>query len=510
MVLGKILGGRYQITESLSKGGFGTTYLAQDTQRPGNPICVVKQLTPARKDESTLQIAQRLFNQEADILEKLGEHDQIPRLLAYIEESQEFYLVQEYIKGHDLSQEIPPKGAQKTEAETIKLIQDILEILKFVHDNNVIHRDVKPSNIRRRQSDGKLVLIDFGAVKQIRNLEVNQQGETSFTIPIGSPGYTASEQAMGNPKMSSDIYAVGVIAIQALTGIYPIPPIGKMPVDANGEIVWRQDLEISREVADIIDKTVRYQFSQRYSCAEEVLQEIQKLSTNLPQTIPPTVPIKTQLPYTVLPDTVNEKPQKNNSQKNNYSQNNSQKNNYKIIILGTIFFFIASFGLWKFIESKNSNQQPEIKYTLYEKNKDFKINHPENWQLIDNEQNFITGDKIKFSIPKSTETDIFKEKLTIATQENFGTFDENKNNEKRKISAGQNIQNISDETITLGGKSAYKFIYTTKTGNIDLKNMKVGTLQGGQVYTITYTADTKDFDKYLAPVETMIKSFEFK
>jgi eukaryotic-like serine/threonine-protein kinase len=154
-----------------------------------------------------------------------------------------------------------------------------------------------------------------------------------------------------------------------------------------------------------------------------------------------------------------------------------------------------------------NSQLPEIKkYTAYE-NKYFKINHPENWQVIDNEQNIITGEKIKFSIPKLTEKDNFQEKLTISIEECPGTFDECKNNEKRKIPAGQNI---SDETVTLGGKSAYKLTYTTKKDNIDLKNMKVGTLQGGQVYTITYTADTNDFDKYLPAVQAMIKSFELK
>jgi serine/threonine-protein kinase len=234
-MLGKLLDRRYQVTQVLGAGGFGRTYLAQDTRRPGNPICVVKQLKPLSSEPSFLETARRLFNSEAETLEQLGNHDQIPRLLAYFEEDQEFYLVQEFIEGHTLTQELQP-GQRWNESQVIGLLKEVLTILDFVHRHGVIHRDIKPDNIIRRNSDQKLVLVDFGAVKQIRTQFAATQGKASNTIAVGTPGYMSSEQALGQPRPSSDIYALGIIGIQAITGLMPISFQEDL---STGEILWQ-------------------------------------------------------------------------------------------------------------------------------------------------------------------------------------------------------------------------------------------------------------------------------
>jgi tetratricopeptide (TPR) repeat protein/tRNA A-37 threonylcarbamoyl transferase component Bud32 len=280
-MLTQILGGRYQIISYLGGGGFGTTFVAEDTYLPGNPRCVVKQLKPQATDSLTLQTARRLFDTEAQVLYQLGTHDQIPRLLAYFEENQEFYLVQEFIKGCDLSQELPP-GKQLKEEQVISLLQEILEILEFVHHQKVIHRDVNPRNLVRREQDGKLVLIDFGAVKQITTQVVNPTIKTKVTVAIGTPGYVPSEQAQGNPKLSSDIYAVGIIGIQALTGLLPEQLLKDADTD---EIMWHHQAQVSPELADILDKMVRYDFRQRYPCATEALQALKELRNPLSATV---------------------------------------------------------------------------------------------------------------------------------------------------------------------------------------------------------------------------------
>lgn len=164
-----MLAGHYQVEKVLSKeGGFGETFLARDTHLPGNGICVVKQLKPRQNNPETLVLAKRLFEQEAQVLQELGNNNQnnnqIPRLLAYFEQDNEFYLVQEYIEGHTLNKEIYD-GKQLSEFYVIKLLQDTLKVLAFVHQNNVIPRDIKPGNLIRRKQDGNIVLIDFGAVK---------------------------------------------------------------------------------------------------------------------------------------------------------------------------------------------------------------------------------------------------------------------------------------------------------------------------------------------------------
>jgi serine/threonine protein kinase len=273
-MLGTILGGRYEIIRHLGGGGFGQTYLAQDRQLPGQPFCVVKQLKPQATDSFTLETSRRLFDREAEVLYHLGNHSQIPRLLAHFEENQEFYLVQEYIEGHSLSQELRPQS-RWTEQEVIDFLQDILNILNFVHQQNVIHRDIKPANLIRRNQDHKLVLIDFGAVKQIQSQVVNAHGETRLTVAVGTPGYMPNEQANGKPRFCSDIYAVGMIAIQALTGLSP----HQFPEDPRtGEILWQEQVEISQSFAKILDKIICYDFRQRYQSAQEVLAEIQQLT----------------------------------------------------------------------------------------------------------------------------------------------------------------------------------------------------------------------------------------
>ena len=128
-MLGNILVGRYQFISHLGGGGFGETFVAFDTQLPGKPKCVVKKLQPQSQDPITLQTARRLFDTEAQVLYKLGTNEHIPLLLAYFEENQEFYLVQEFITGHDLSQELVP-GKKFSQEEVIKLLQSILKIIK--------------------------------------------------------------------------------------------------------------------------------------------------------------------------------------------------------------------------------------------------------------------------------------------------------------------------------------------------------------------------------------------
>ena len=272
--LNKKIGGRYEIVRVLGQGGFGETYIAQDTQRPGNPRCVVKQLKPAFKDAKHLKLARRLFAKEAEVLEKVGQHNQIPQLLAYFEEDEQFYLVQECIDGHPLDEELLI-GRQIPEELVIKMLQEILHILEFVHNQGVIHRDIKPSNIIRREKDGSLVLIDFGAVKEINTQIIESEGKSRVTVGIGTQGYAPSEQCAGRPRLNSDIYAVGMMGIQALTGL---PPHQLMQDPETDEVVWIPKANVCQELAEIINKMVRYDFRQRYQIASEARAALLKLN----------------------------------------------------------------------------------------------------------------------------------------------------------------------------------------------------------------------------------------
>ncbi len=282
----KVLDGRYKLIKKLGAGGFGHTYIARDMRRPGSPLCVVKHLKPASTDPEFIREARRLFNTEAEVLEKLGKHDQIPQLLAYFEENQQFFLVQEYIEGTPLSEEwkvqpateqslsepLPPKKI--TEAEAIAILKDVLGILEFVHAEGVVHRDIKPDNLIRRQSDGKMVLIDFGAVKAFQSEQAQLQskdGQSRFTVSIGTPGYMASEQMAGRPNFTSDLYSLGMVIIRGLTGIEPT----ELPTHPDtGELLWRDKVRISNGLAMVLTRMTRYNYTQRFPSAREVLQAI--------------------------------------------------------------------------------------------------------------------------------------------------------------------------------------------------------------------------------------------
>ena len=268
--------GQYEIIKTLTAGSFGQTYIAINKHsQPPNQEVVIKKLKPQQNDPYTLQNAERLFKKEVESLKKLGYHKQIPTYIDNFEENKEFYLVQEYIKGKDLTEELKP-GNKLSESEVIHLLIDILEVLDFVHKNGVIHRDIKPSNLMRRTEDNQIVLIDFGAVKEVGTVLVNQQGQKTITVIIGTPGYMAGEQGQGHPECASDVYAVGKIAIQALMGVSPnlLAPNLLLRNQNNPELLWRQGVLISQELGNIIDKMVEQNCLLRYHNAGEALQEI--------------------------------------------------------------------------------------------------------------------------------------------------------------------------------------------------------------------------------------------
>ena len=281
-MLGKLLQGRYQVVQLISVGEFCQTYLAQDTSRSGNSTCVVKHLQPVSNHSESLSTLRRLFDREAQALKKLGNYDRVPQLLDHFEENEEFYLVQEFIEGHPLSAELQP-GQIWTESQVVELLQEVLGILEFIHSHGLIHRDIKPSNLIRRNQDGRLVLIDFGSVKQAWTQVVTTQGQTNAslalgipaTIAIGTPGYMPTEQGRGRPRPNSDIYALGMIGIQALTGRTPTQLLEDSDT---GDLIWQHHATVSAVLASVINKMVHYHFKDRYQSATEVLQALQPLA----------------------------------------------------------------------------------------------------------------------------------------------------------------------------------------------------------------------------------------
>lgn len=263
---------RYEICRALGQGGFGATFLAKNLALPGSPQCVIKQLRPNTSAANVMQMARDLFHREAKTLGKIGSHPQIPTLLDFFEERTEFYLVQEFISGLNLQQEIKENGPM-SEAGVKQFLSELLPMLQYLHSQQVIHRDIKPANIIRRNHDRKLVLIDFGAVKdQVNPAAASLSEQTALTsYAIGTPGYAPPEQMAMRPVYSSDIYAVGVTCIYLLTA--------KSPKDLNynpatGEMMWRQSVDVSDHFADVLSKMLESSVKHRYQMANEVLKEL--------------------------------------------------------------------------------------------------------------------------------------------------------------------------------------------------------------------------------------------
>jgi serine/threonine protein kinase len=265
---------RYRVLRYLGSGGFATTFEAIDEQRL-NTACVIKQFAPDREQTDNLEFFKNLFEQEAEILTKVGSHPQMPSLLAFFEQSGCSYIVQELIQGWNLFTELSDRGAFE-ESQIWQLLNDLLPILQFIHEQQIIHRDIKLGNILR-QPDGKLALIDFGSSQKLTNTILAPNHPI-----IATPGYAAPEQMDGKAYPASDLYSLGVTIIRLLTGYLPESD-GSEPLfdERQQKWLWQQtDIKIGNELAEIIDRLVEFDVKDRYQSAAEVWQVVR---ANLPK-----------------------------------------------------------------------------------------------------------------------------------------------------------------------------------------------------------------------------------
>ncbi len=279
-----LLNNRYQVIEVLGVGGFGETFLAEDTHMPSRRRCAIKQLKPiAANDPQTYKLIRQRFEREAATLEYLGKSsDQIPELYAYFPENGQFYLVQEWIHGQTLTQIVADKGLL-SETTVREILLRLLSVLDYVHSKGIIHRDIKPDNIILRSSDDKPILIDFGAVKEtIRS--VVTPGYPTQSLVMGTPGYMPSEQAVGRPVYATDIYSLGLTAIYLLTGKHP------QELETNqqtGEILWLEYASnVSPSFAKILNQAIKPHPGDRYSTASKMLHALEFASSLTPQASP--------------------------------------------------------------------------------------------------------------------------------------------------------------------------------------------------------------------------------
>lgn len=474
-----VLDGRYQVIETLSQsGGFGKTYIARDLKRPGQPRCVVKQLKPRGvSDPQVLAIARRLFEEEAETLEKLGVHDQIPRLLAHFEEDREFYLVQELIDGHDLSREMTP-GKRYTEAEVWSLLRDVLGILEFVQQHQTIHRDIKPANLIRRRQDNRIVLIDFGSVKRLRTEVLTPSGQPQPSVVVGTPGYMPLEQTGGMPNLSSDLFAVGIIGIQALTGLPPM----QLPKDEMGRLTspaWREyvDSTVSRALLDFLDRLVCWDFRDRYPSAAAALEVL-------------------------------EPPQESSSG----TVTRSRSSKVPISIAAGAVVAIAAVGGSIIGLPSRESSPPETPLVAYQSEEfGIEVSHPETWNVQENYVG-LTGELLQILSPPETDTDGYRERVevSIIDLDEFPTLDQFTDNEIENIERQQNLQLIDGpRDTTIANRPGKQVTFTRIQGDrTHFQSRQYWTLNRGCAYFLTYTAEPSKFDRFEDEAVEIVKSFK--
>lgn len=273
---GDVLKGRYKIIEELGRGGFGITYKAESLDQLSISLYVIKQFKPTVSNLKSGK-SRTLFFREVEVLKSL-KHNNIPILFDSFEENDQIFLVQEYIDGFTLNNELNIKWQ---ESLVVQLLKDIFSTLAYVHEKEIVHRDIKPENLIRRSTDKEIVVIDFGGVRQ------NSDDQGSLGTVIGTQSYMSPEQHRGYITFSCDVYAVGIIAIEALSG-------SRM---ANYEIFkniqeWINELNISQGFRRILLKMTNDDYQNRYANAREALEAIKAL---------PNSPIQKPKKKSVLP-----------------------------------------------------------------------------------------------------------------------------------------------------------------------------------------------------------------
>ena len=496
---GKTLKEHYYLEKKLDSGGFGAIYLARDTFSAIGGYYAVKHFSPTYENEAQLQTAMRLFQQESESLQKLGNHPQIPRIYDFFEEESHFFLVQEFIEGQTLKQELAQTD-NFNQAQAIKLLSQTLKVLKFIHESGYIHRDIKPANLIRNRFDNRIFVIDFGAVKEKINPQniIGTKGKFSLTVGILSPGYTPDEQLHGRPEFYSDLYALGMVVIQAMTGEHP----NDLERNVNFDLMWRDRLPshlvYDLNFLDLIDKMVKQKWQERYQSADAVLKDLETIAIVLNTNI--YTPITSPSPQIVTPPTVNNgltvpEPQET-------IQLEKKLGKVKILAgLGLLSAIAVPFLLFK-INSLTKN------YVTYE-NEHIKIDYPKNWSR-ENSSNFLSNTVI-FISPKENESDKFQERVAVIVEESPQPISLQQYSD-RAVSQIENLNNfiLSPPKPTTLGRSDGKYVlYQGMDRNKKVKRKEVWTVNYQQIYTVIYTAEPEKFDKFSSQAQKMIESLEF-
>jgi eukaryotic-like serine/threonine-protein kinase len=495
-MLDTTLHAHYKIIKSLGIGRSGLTYLATDLDLINSPLYVVKKIETVNSISVAARSTQQLFEIQGSIADRVGRHPQIPSLVARFIENEDRYLVREYIEGEMLSQQLV-SGSRWNQTQGFDFLLELMGILAFVHSFKYIHQDITPHNIIRANSDSRFNLIGFSSTRDLGNSSPNLS--INHDSNLNRSNYIPYEQEQNLPQFNSDIYAIGVIAIQALAG--------KTQIDQDPdtyELDWKDDVNIDSQLVKIIDQMVRPDYRNRYRSALEVLADLQSFAL-------------TQIP--------NHKPR--------------QFKPY-LIFGSAICTLLLGFGAAKLIPTSQNKPQltsnvPKVVRTLtsttnnaillqkgsanswqsyVDKIAKIKINHASNWQRNDL-QNIVTGENVTFISPKQNSSDQYQENILIRVENltnsrtTLSEYTRSTIAEITKYNQGAKI--IESSPIILANRSANLVVYSGKDENsLPIKSLEVWTIDRGKAYILTYKAETRYYYQFLGTAMTTIESFELK
>lgn len=472
----------YKIIKVLGLGRSGITYLAQDIDMIDPRLYVIKEIQSINIDEST----PALFEAQVLISHRVGHHPQVPSIVAKFEEDGHRYLVREYIDGELLSQEFV-SGVTWNQTQIFNFLMDVIGVLCFVHSFKYIHQDINPHNIIRRNDDDKFNLIGFSFAKELgridRHISINYPPNCNHSI------YVPYEQEQNAAQFNSDIYAVGVIAIQALSG--------KFPIDRDPdsyEFHWRTELNIDERLIKIIDRMVRPDYRNRYQSGLEVLEDLQSFAL-------------TQIPV-------------------------SKVHQFKPHLVFASAISALIFGLIGIKIFSDLGEKPQLLApivattqpiaanidrdtnwrTYIDEDTKIKLKYPNNWQN-DNTRNIFIGENIIFTSLIKNSVTKYQENVSIRVEEltntgtSLSTYTQAAITEIKKSDRDAKI--IESSSIVLDRKPARLVVYSGKDENLlPIKNLEAWTIDRDKVYIITYKAAPDRYYQFLETAMTMINSLE--
>jgi eukaryotic-like serine/threonine-protein kinase len=488
-MLGTILHSHYKIVKVLGIGKSGTTYLATDLDLVESPLYVVKKIEFINNGGMLPSVAEKLFEMQGSIAHNVGQHPQVPSLVARFEEDGSRYLVREYIDGELLFQELTP-GSTWSQTQVFDFLVDLVEILCLLHSFKYIHRDINPHNIIRRQDNGRFSLIGFSSVKDLGNVWPNLPDEdTRF---LNDPSYVSYEQEHNVPQLNSDLYAVGAIAIQALTGKFPLEKD-----DYTYELKWRDEVTIDRRLSEIINRMVRPDYRNRYLTPLEALEALQAFALSQ---IPPTRSHQLKTP---------------------------------LIFGAAVCTLIAGFGVVKLLSAATDRPKvapPQsivssspvataingISWKNYtDKTTNIQIKYPANWQQEDL-HNIVTGEQVMFVSPADNNPGSkYRENISIRVenltnpQTTLASYTQSTIAEIKRYY--QNAKIVESNSTLLAKRPANLVVYTGTDENAQaVKNLEVWTIDRGKAYILTYKTRPDRYYQYLGTAMNAIESFKLE